>query len=76
MKVWRLDTGECLYTLRGHSDAVTSLTLTTVGSDGSGRRIISGSLDRTIKVWSLDTRECLSTLDWMNSEGHTGEGHA
>ena len=37
-----------------------------------GHKIISGSLDSTIKVWDLDTGLCLSTLDWMSSEGHTG----
>ena len=37
-----------------------------------GNKIISGSLDSTIKVWNLDTGYCLSTLDWMTSEGHTG----
>ena len=35
-------------------------------------KIISGSLDRTIKLWDLNTGDCLSTLDWMSSEGHTG----
>ena len=35
--------------------------------------MISGSLDSTIKIWDADVGLCLSTLDWMSSEGHTGE---
>jgi len=35
-------------------------------------RIVSGSLDRTIKVWGVSNLECLHTMDWMSGEGHTG----
>ena len=48
IRVWQLDTGYCAAVLSGHNDAVTCLTL-----DSGQQRIISGSLDRTIKV-SLD----------------------
>jgi len=82
IKVWCSRTHQNLKTLGGHRDAVTCLSLTSnYGSKGglaSGPshfyrpRIISGSLDRTIKLWDLATGDCLSTLDWMSSEGHTG----
>ncbi|KAM7293632.1 F-box/WD repeat-containing protein 7 [Ixodes scapularis] len=35
-------------------------------------KVVSGSLDRTIKLWSLASGHCLRTLDWIKSEGHTG----
>ena len=40
-----MDTGYCAAVLLGHNDAVTCLTL-----DRDQQRVISGSLDRTIKV--------------------------
>lgn len=61
-----MDSGACLKTLRGHKDAVTTLSQ-------EGERVISGSLDRTIKLWDISSGCCLSTLDWMSSEGHTGK---
>merc|ERR1719270_2488171 len=75
IKVWCIRTHQNLKTLRGHRDAVTCLSLTEAANVTSSRqrpRIISGSLDRTIKLWDLATGDCLSTLDWMSSEGHTG----
>ena len=62
-----MDTGYCAAVLQGHNDAVTCLSL-----DRDQHRVISGSLDRTIKVWSIAQHSCLNTLDWMNHEGHTG----
>ena len=32
-----------------------------------GRRVVSGSQDKTLKVWDVATGECVATL-----EGHTG----
>ena len=68
IKVWSLQDRRMylLKTLQGHENSVTTLSM------AEGRKIISGSLDSTIKVWSLDSGLCLSTLDWMSSEGHTG----
>ena len=60
MKVWDIDTGECLITIAGHSSSVLATAIT---SDGS--RVVSGSSDNTVKVWDLETGECLETL-----EGH------
>src|SRR3990167_10611665 len=60
LKVWNLDTGQCLKTLQGHTSAVGALAVT---ADG---KVISGSADKTLKVWNLDTGQCLKTL-----QGHT-----
>ena len=64
--MWSLDEDcRCLATLRGHQDAVTCISF-------EDQRIISGSLDRSIKMWNLTSGDCLTTLDWKTSEGHTG----
>ena len=47
--------------LRGHKYQVCAVALTP-----DGHRIISGSLDRTLRVWDLETRETKTTL-----QGHT-----
>ena len=48
----------------GHKEAVTCVTM-----DSTESRIITGSLDRTIRLWSAQSLECVRTLDWMSSEG-------
>ena len=55
-----------MMTLEGHQNAVTCLNF-------DGERIVSGSLDHTIKMWHRDGGTCLATLDWRTSEGHTGQ---
>jgi WD40 repeat protein len=49
-------------TLKGHADWVTS-----VSFSPDGKRIVSGSFDRTVKVWDAQTGEELLTL-----KGHSG----
>ena len=66
VQVWSLSEGRCLRTLAGHGGAVTTLTF-------DEQRIISGSLDCTIRLWSIDSGAPLAVLDWMKNEGHTGE---
>ena len=48
-------------TLRGHSDSVNSVALSS-----DGRHIVSGSADDTVKVWALAAGACVRTL-----EGHS-----
>lgn len=48
-----------------HEDAVTCLRF-------DSEKIVSGSVDRTIKMWDLRSGKCLQTIDWKLSEGHTG----
>ena len=54
-----------MMTLHGHHDAVTCLQF-------DQTRIISGSLDSTLKFWDISTGHCINTIDWKASEGHTG----
>jgi WD40 repeat protein len=62
IRVWDTETGECVATLCGHEDTVLAVALS-----GDGRRIVSGSLDKTIRVWDAETGECVATLG-----GHEG----
>jgi WD40 repeat protein/DNA-directed RNA polymerase subunit RPC12/RpoP len=57
VKVWDVDSHECLASLVGHSDAVTCVA---VAKDE--KRAASGSFDQTIRLWNLETGKCLTTL--------------
>lgn len=46
LKVWRLHDGELLGTLEGHQRPITSFQL-------SGTRVLSASMDRTVRCWEL-----------------------
>ncbi|KAL3417424.1 sulfur controller-2 [Phlyctema vagabunda] len=54
IKIWDMDTGECLRTLRGHTSGLRTLQF-------DETKLISGSLDSNIRVWNWRTGECLST---------------
>jgi F-box and WD-40 domain protein MET30 len=58
IKIWNIDTGDCIRTLRGHTSGIRTLQF-------DDTKLISGSLDRTLKVWNWRTGDCISTL-----EGH------
>lgn len=48
-KLWDIETGGLKTTLRGHPDAVTS-----VSFSPNGRALGATSYDRTIKFWDMD----------------------
>lgn len=62
IKVWNLNSRQIIRTLRGHSNWVYSLA---ISSDGN--TLISGSKDNTIKVWNLNTGQELRTLTGHSS---------
>ncbi len=47
IKIWNLDTGKLLDTLKGHFESINSVAISP-----DGTKIISGSQDKTIKIWS------------------------
>jgi WD40 repeat protein len=61
VKVWELESGRLLRSLKEHADDVNA-----VAVSPDGRFIVSGSDDRTVKVWELESGRLLRSL-----EGHT-----
>jgi F-box/WD-40 domain protein MET30 len=59
IKIWDIETGECIRTLRGHMLGIRTLQF-------DDTKLISGSMDSTIRVWNWRTGECISTYS-----GHT-----
>ena len=47
VRVWELATGKLEATLKGHTNYIKSLAITP-----DGRKIVSGSFDRTVRVWT------------------------
>ena len=57
MKIWDIESHECLSTLSEHTTHAVS-----VAWSPDGYKIASGSYDNTIKIWDIETSLCLSTL--------------
>ncbi|ESR62226.1 hypothetical protein CICLE_v10017981mg, partial [Citrus x clementina] len=60
IRTWNLDNLECVQTLKGHSDTVTSLLFW-------DEYLFSSSLDETIKIWFTDQDGCIHTPRTMRS---------
>lgn len=57
IKIWQLETGQLIRTLKGHQAEVCAIAL------GPDEQIIaSGSADKTIKLWHVQTGELLATF--------------
>jgi WD40 repeat protein len=57
IRMWDIESLECLKVFEGHSDEVRALAFLP-----GGRRFISGSFDMSIKVWDIEKTACLKTL--------------
>ena len=57
IKLWHLDTGTLLGTLRGHSEPVLSLTFSP-----DGATLVSSSIDDTIKLWNVSDRTLVRAI--------------
>jgi WD40 repeat protein/tetratricopeptide (TPR) repeat protein len=63
LRLWDLETGECLKELTGHQEAVTSIAFAPDGSTA-----VSASAEHTLRVWDLSTGACPRVLS-----GHSDE---
>ena len=57
VRLWDVETGNLLKTLKGHKSRVTS-----VSFSSDSRRIVSGSWDKTVRLWDVETGNLLKTL--------------
>ena len=64
IKIWDIETNECLKTLSGHTDSVLSVSWSPLLL---GQKIASSSYDRTVKIWDAETYTCLGTLNGHQS---------
>lgn len=62
-KIWDVESGQEVYTLKGHTAEIVSLQF---NSDGDS--ILTGSFDNTAKIWDVNTGECIHTLSGHSSE--------
>jgi WD40 repeat protein len=58
VKIWEMNSGECLLTLEGHSRFIIS-----VAFSHDWTRLASGSSDYMVKIWEVSSGECLQTLE-------------
>jgi len=58
VKLWNVQTGNCVRTLEGHSHWVMS-----VAWSGDSLTLASGSDDNTVKLWNMQSGECIATFD-------------
>lgn len=63
IKIWDVESGDCIQTLTEHTGIIWSVC---VHPDGD--RFATGSFDHSIKIWDLQTGDCIQTF-----MGHTGE---
>ena len=49
-----------------------------VAVSGDGKRVVSGSGDKTVRVWDVETGECLKVMEghtnWVFSVAVSGDG--
>lgn len=51
-KAWNFETGECLHTFKGHTNAITCM-----ATDPVGETLFTGSMDHTVRSWNIMTGE-------------------
>jgi len=62
IKLWSLETYECIKILSGHDSGW----IWSIKFDHSSQILVSGSEDETIKTWDISTGNCLKTIKPIN----------
>ena len=60
IKIWDLETFECLQTLNGHNDSIWRI------ENRFNNQILSCSFDKTVKLWNVEAGVCLKTFKHAN----------
>ncbi len=58
IRLWNLETGECVRQFAGHSAEVSALAILP-----DGRHVLSGSLDTTLRLWEIPSGQCLRVFE-------------
>ena len=61
IKIWNLETLNCIRTISSNTDLITCATL-------NGNQLITGSDCGKVRVWNLDTSECLKSFNHSLSD--------
>ncbi|MDV2992565.1 MAG: Tol-Pal system protein TolB [Chroococcidiopsis sp. SAG 2025] len=57
VRIWDVNTGECLHICIGHTHLVSS-----VAFSSDGQVVASGSQDQTVRIWDVNTGKCMRIL--------------
>ncbi|KAI8380528.1 WD40-repeat-containing domain protein [Choanephora cucurbitarum] len=67
IKFFDLRSGECIQSVAGHLDAVTSLDI-----DSTGTTIVSGGHDSSIRLWDYASKSCIQEFSAHRKKGDEG----
>jgi striatin 1/3/4 len=59
--------GECVQSVSGHLDAITSLDI-----DSTGNTMVSGGHDSSIRLWDLTSKTCIQEFSAHRRKGDEG----
>ncbi len=71
IRLWEIETGQIIWSVKGHSSSVLTLAFSSVSSNNliakenarkTPEMLVSGSFDKTIKLWNISTGKLSQTL--------------